>query len=1004
MPASDIRSMNQDLRFWKNWPAGQQKIFSVIGLVTITSAVIAVVALLSYPWPSLKWEKTLQDQGFETSIRRMSIGPYSLDLKADSFVVWESWSGSALDVHAAAYMVFGALSVFGVIVLLSLHSTLRRFYFFAGSGLILLLASGLRLESVFPGLPNFLMTGITFLIFLTPGLIFQFRFPSISFSKRLLVYLITISGFVLAFCFFNTAPAPLIYLSVGLLPLTLLILPIFMILTAHEIPAGLIAVIGYAGKGRNGFRDFLILITIYLINLFALYLSDLQWFKWSYGIHPVILIMISGFLSVWGIRNQQKQIEGFLDAEPYGVWLMMALGLVSASGIGFMYLTANDALFSTLRDLSLYIHIGYGLVFTTYVVANYSPLLIKGVDVTRVLYQPTVMPFFTYRFGGLVATLAFVFYNIWQRPINDVVGGYYNALAGYHRIAKDNTLEEGYLKLAARFAYHNHHSNVFLAERALAEGNADKAKLYFQNALERRPSEQTILNLVNLLEVNGRSLESFTYLKAGTKKLPNSAYLDNALGLSNFGLGSSDSAKWYFQQAINKGGIAGRSAEINLEAMLTMEETEINPDSLLQITDQKNIAALANVLAAGNKKNMMLKTEFMEKADSVLTDAYPAWLNNWLIQNRNSITQDKINLITSLIDHPLNQDYAESLHFSLAIACYESGFVNSAITELEKAAFLATDKGRYNNTLALWMLELGSIEAALDYNVYAVEQGFKDAALTRAVLLAEAGKVIEAIVAWDSLGRKNEGTIRSLAELSKRALGAPESFFKNLSDEERYAFCRYRLKAEDSGLFMRLVTEIKNEDLSARAIFDHSEKLFESGKTAEASQIFRMIEGIPIVNEDLYHRIQLLELRMLAAAGNTELLEKRSKENFSFNPREEAYRKYFEGVIVLPDTSKAGRSFRWIQENNLLCVDGVLASAEFLANYKKDYLAAYSLLARALHRNPFSVRLLMAFIRSASRLGFMDYAATALADLEERIGKQDFNRFMATLPPPINQP
>lgn len=996
--------MNQDLRFWKTWPAGHQRIFSVIGLILVTASVVALAALLSYPWPSLKWEKSLQDQGLETSIRRMSVGPYSLDLEADSFVVWESWSGSALDVQPAAYLIFGAFNIFGIIVLLSLHSTLRRFYFFAGCGLILLLASGLRLESVFPGMPNWSVTAIAFFIFLTPGLIFQFRFPSISFSKRLLVYLLTITGFVLTFYLIAPVTEPIIYLSVGLLPLTLLILPIFMILTAHEIPAGLIAVIGYSGKDRNGLRDFLILIAIYLINLFALYLSDLQWFRWSYGIHPIVLIIISGLLSVWGVRHQQKQLEGFLDAEPYGVWLMMALGLISASGIGFMYLTGNDALFATLRDLSLYIHTGYGLVFATYVVANYSPLLIKGIDVTRILYQPTVMPFFTYRFGGLVAALAFVFYNIWQRPINDTIGGYYNALAGYNRIAKDNILEEGYLKLAARFAYHNHHSNVFLAEQALAEGNADKAKLYFQNALERRPTEQTILNLVNLLEINGRSLESFTYLKEGTKKFPNSSYLNNALGLSNFGLGSSDSAKWYFMKAISKGGAAGRSAEVNLQAIITMVETDINPDSLLQVTDQKNIPALANTLASGNKKSVFLKTEFINKTDSVFTDAYPAWLNNWLIQNRTSITKEQIDHITSLIDHPRNQDYAESLHFSLAIASYESGFVNSAITHLEKAAFLATDKGRYNTILALWMLELGAKETALDYNAYAVEQGYKDAALTRAVMLAEGGKIIESIVAWDSLGRKNQGTIRSLAELSKRALGAPESFFKNLSDEERYAFCRYRLKTGDIRLFVSLVSEIKNDDLSARSIYDYSEKLFEAGRTAEASQIFRMIEGIPIVNEDLYHRIQLLELRLLAEVGDTALLEKRSRENFSFSPREQAYQKYFEGLISLPDTTKAGRSFRWIQENNLLCVDGILASAEFLISHKKDNLASYSLLARALHRNPFSVRLLKAFIRSAARLGFMDYAGTAVADLEARIEKQEFNRFMATLPPATIQP
>ena len=996
--------MNWDLRFWKTWPAGQQKIFVILGAIALTATALSIAALFSYPWPSLTWEKTLQDQGLETSIRRISSGPYSLELKADSFVIWESWSGSLLNTLASAYLMFGVFASIGVVFLLTLHSTLRRFYFLAGSGLILFLAAGLRLESIYPGLPNWSVTILVFFIFLTPGLFFQYRFNSASFSKRLLIYSATIVGFILIFCLTAPVSRPEIYLSVGLLPLTLLILPVFIILTAHEIPAGLISVIGFGGAGRNNFRDFLILVSIYLINLFALYLSDLQWFSWNYGVHPVFLIIISGTLSIWGVRHQQKQLEGFLDAESYGVWMMMALGLISASGIGFMYLTGNDALFATLRDLSLYIHIGYGLVFTVFVISNYSPLLIKGINITRVLYQPTVMPFFTYRFGGLVATLAFLFYNIFQRPVNDTIGGFYNALAGYHRIAKDNALDEGYLKLAARFAFHNHHSNVLLAEKALEEGNADRAKLYFQNALERRPTEQTTLSLINLLEVNGRSLESFTYLKEGSKKFPGSAYLSNALGLSNYGLGSSDSAQWYFQQAIKKGGAAGKSAEINLQAMITREQTNFSPDSLLQITDKKNIAALANTLAAANKKNVFLNTEFIEPSDSVLTDAYATWLNNWLIQNRNGLTEEKIVQVASLINHRQNQIYAEALHFSLAVAGYESGFINTAIEHLEKAAFLGNEKGRYNNTLAVWMLEQGAPETALDYNEFAIQQGYADAALTRAVLLAEAGKTTEAIIAWDSLGRKNEGTIRFLADLSKRALGAPESFFQNLSDEERYAYCRYRLKATDTELFLKLISGIKSDDLRAKAIYDHAEKLFEAAKQDEANQVFRKLEGIPIASEELYHRIQLLELRMLAASGEIKLLEKRSGENFSFHPHEQAYQKYFDGLIALPDTAKAGKSFRWIQRNNLLCVDGVLGSAAFLGNYKKDHLAAYSLLARALHRNPYSVRLLMAYIRSASRLGFMDYVGDSLGNLEARIGKEAFVQFMTTLPPAINQP
>ena len=996
--------MNQEFRFWREWPTDHRKLFVRTALIGILVTLMAVTALITYPWPSLTWEKSLQDQVLEAPLRRVSTGPYSLELKADSYVVWESWSGSAFQVYRTPYLLFGIFSGIGLILLLSLHSTLRRFYFLAGTGLVLLLTTGLRPEGLFPWMPAWVVTGIIFLIWLIPGLWFQYRAPATSFSTRVLIYSVLTISMTALICLITPVPAPTIYLSTGLLPVTLVLMPVFLILCAHEIPAGLISVIGRAGSGRNGFRDFLILSSIYLINLFAYYLSDLRWLEWSYGIHPVILLVISGVLSVWGIRHQQKQLEGFLDAAPYGVIMMMALGLISASGISFFYLTGNDALFETIRDLSLYAHIGYGVIFVTYVIANFSPLLIKGINVTRVLYQPTVMPFFTYRFGGLVATLAFIFYNVWQRPVNDTIGGYYNALAGYHHLTKDKTLETGYLKLAARYAYHNHQSNVLLAQYALDDGNADKAKSYLQNALERRPTEQTYLSLINLLEINGRSLESFTYLKNGIKKFPESPYLLNALGLTNYGLGSTDSAVWYFRQAAEKGSPAAHSAEINKQAIMTREMTDLKPDSLLQKIDQKNLAALSNVLASASKLNIVLQTAFIEPADSIFNESYAAWLNNWLIQNRNSVAKDQLDKIIPLIDHPKNQDYAEVLNFALAIAAYESGFVNTAIQHLEKAAFYGNDKGRYNNMLSVWMLEMQAPETAVRYNDFAIQQGYKDAALTRAVLLAEAGRIPEAIVAWDSLGRKNEATVKFLADLSKRALGAPVTFFKNLSDEERYAYCRYRLKADETEVFEKLYKDISNDDLRAQTIFDHASKLFNSGKYTEAIRIFGMLEGIPITREDLYHNIQLLELRMLAANGDIELLAKRSIENFTFQPQEQAYRFYFDGLTLLPDTSKAGPAFRWIEKNNLLCEDGILAYASFLNQHKKDDLAAYSLLARALHRNPYSIRLLMAYIRSAAVLGFMDYTKEAVSDLRGRISQEDFSRFIASLPPPIIQP
>ena len=236
--------------------------------------------------------------------------------------------------------------------------------------------------------------------------------------------------------------------------------------------------------------------------------------------------------------------------------------------------------------------------------------------------------------------------------------------------------------------------------------------------------------------------------------------------------------------------------------------------------------------------------------------------------------------------------------------------------------------------------------------------------------------------------------------------------FDNLSDEERYAFFRYRLKPGDSVLFKTLLNKINNNDLKVKAIYDRALKLFDSGLQDEAIRVYRMTEGIPITNEKLFHDIQLLELRILAESEQTgrnsgnlaELLKTRADENFVFNPDELAFRKYFEALTALPDTAAAAKSFEWIERNNLLCTDGIIGYSGFLSAQRKDPLAAYSVLARALHRNPYSVRLLKAYITSAAVLGFLDYAGDAIDTLQAKMEPSAFRQFIGNLPPAINRP
>lgn len=992
----------KSLLFWRAWSPEDQKSLALSGFALIIATLLAIGSMATSPWPSMELVSNFKDQPVETKAHSVNAGPYSLEIKAVNYVIWESFAGSSLHIHSVAYLGYGILTFAGLITLLSLHSTLRKFYFFTGCGFLFFISSSLRLESLFSGVPPYSLTILLFVIWLLPGLYLQYLKPATSFWKRIQIYFGLTLILFLVIALITDAPEPFVYFSTGFVPLAILATPILLILTAHEIPAIILKIIGKAGKTRNGLRDFLILTSIYLINLVALYLSDLKWFEWTYGIHPLILLIVSGILGFWGIRFQQKQLDGFISAEPYGVYLIASLALISFSAIGFFYVTGNDALFSTFRDLSLYTHIGYGVVFITYIVSNFSTLLLQGIDISKILYQPTVMPFFTYRFGGLVAILAFLFFNIWQRPINDSIGGYYNSLAGYHRLAGEKKLADGYLKIASRYAYHNHHSNILLAEAAILEENTEKTKLYFQNALERRPTVHAYLNLIRLLEKDNKSLESYTYLKDGISKFPNNNYLLNSLGLSNYNLGIKDSAIWYFEQASALGGKAGLAARNNELVLLITERNLKNSDSLIQSIKNEKLTIQSNLLVAANQLNKKIELPLQFPKDSVFQLNHAGWLNNWLINKKGSITETEINSICPYLEHPENQDFAEALHFSLSISAYESGFLNIAIDQMERAIFKGYEKGKYNTILAAWMIGEQAPEVALRFNDFAIQQDFKDADLARAVILAESGKLDESIIAWDTLAKNANSAIRALSNLSKRALGMPSEFYNQLNDEEKYSFCKYRISISDSVAFKNYLSAIPSGDFKVRTIFDRATLLFNSDYVLQAQKTLSQLNSIIVTNEKLYHQIQLLDLRILAALGEIDILEKRLEENFQFDSRESAYKNYIEGLIHFSDTARSGKLFRWIEKNNSFCIDGILAAADFRSSIKSDNIGAYSVLANSLHQNPHSIRLIKGYLKAASRLGMLDFADETILRLREKLPAVEYQKFMASLPQPLN--
>jgi len=971
----------ENIQFWINWKPDFQKPFKFFGILIIILSFSLIVAAWRSPAPTITWQYLQELELIEKPVHQFQTGPFSLQTTADNIVLFEKVLGNELVIQAWPYYLYLGFVLMGLILLITVLSTLSRFWFFIGSGLIIFLITSLRLELLYVlGMANQAASIFMMVIIIGFGLLFQYYWQAATFLKRLAVFGGAIIGSFLLLALLSKAQNPFFYIAIGFIPASVIVSVLLAIFTAHEIIVLIISTITRSLKGSNGFAHFLILSLIYLANLVAVYLSDHGWFRWEYSINPIIILMISATLGIWGIRRQEEQLEDVILKEPFGPLAFIGMSIIAFSSCAFFYTTGNDAAVETIRNLSLYAHIGYGGIFVLYVISNFGSFLRNNYPIMKALYKPTAMPFFTFRFAGTVATLGFVFYNFFARPINDTKGARDIAMGDYYIVSGDIGLAEGFYKKSDESAFHNHHANYMLANIEASRGNAIKERLYYLNAAERRPTEQAYMNAVNTLDQSAINL--YAYLQNIRKDFPESGAANNALGLVYARLEQLDSALIFFNLA-KKDRLTSSTAEINLLATAVKQNLNLNADSIYQSIDGEEFGPLSNVFALANNKNIYLRHN-IKLTDTTLNVFTSSLISNYLLNRLDSLDTAFISVAEKLARRPINSDYFEPVITACAHACYENGQMNRAFKLMQEATVYSNWQGRNNNTMALWALNQNAPGVALSYVQYALSQNFTDALLTKAIALAESGNNGEAAALLDSLKKTKPGLL-PLVESVQRTLAIDKKLIGQLSDMEKYSFCRYRLGYQDSVDFMVITSAISDPDWKARAILDRSKKLFVWDDLLAAIRMYNQLNGIAMSDKKLFEDIQRHELLMLASHGNISFLRDKLKNTVQWQPSGISEKIYFEALIALAsnDTLSVKEKLNWLSQNNSFFAEGVVAAAWYARQHSKDKLESYNILANALQENPRSVKLLKAYILEAKELGFDDYAASSEATLKE---------------------
>lgn len=938
------------------------------------------------------WNVLAELDRISVTIGRFTAGPFNLSQSAESALFFKKFVGSAPLITPLHYLAFGTVVIAAVLALAAVVSTLKKFWFYIGSSLFALFLVSLKSESLLLFGSNEKIGLILILIaYLTCLYYFNSLRPDRQWLGRWLT-LVALTAAIAAFFFFaSDIGSPLFYLTTSLAGPALILSMVFIFSVSHEVVAGFARLLFGTGTGtiRNGMTHFIVISTVYLSNLMLAYLHETRVIDWDMlYINVFLLLAISATLGIWGFRHRENQYENILRFLPGGAIVYFSLAIITFATITHFYTTGNDAGLEVFRDAIIYGHLAYGLIFVLYVLANFSGLLRSGQAIYKVIYKPANMPYFSFRFAGIMLVVALVLKANYKVPVYQYTASGYHAVADYHYLQGEIALAARYYREAADYARHNHKSHYILGIINEAEGNKERAVVHYKEAVKKWPGPQAYLNLIALYEQQNRFFDALFTAKEALAAFPDSYQILNQIGLLYSMTALPDSAVFYMDRAAKASN--NMAVPSNIPALLAKGGFRISPDSVAKeylLNDDP--VTINNLIALSNSMQLNAGQAFVFK-DSTLSTIDLALLNNvYLNKLHHPDTLDTTPLV-ALAGHQGNRAIRESVRYLECLHLYKNGNVNKAFRQLNWLANSSKKSaGSYFNNVGLWALEQGAPDVAVNYFRWAAEQGYEDALMHLAIALSENQNTRQAIEVWQQLYDRHEEPAGDVAARMLKVLSAAPKEIASGSDEDNYFFVRYRLGIGDSVLFDRLIAEIDDTDYKAEAILHRAQRLWDRNFSGRAIQCFARLAAMKITDPVLFEAIQFFELKMLAHQGNIRGLARKINQGVTFEHRH-LEKAYFTALISQAgnDTTAAKQQYRYIGDRNPFYPEATIAAAAFIGTSQP--FEAYDLLLSALELNPNSIKLLEAYIYQCGRVQQNTSAEIALKSLEKLVSKQEY--------------
>ncbi|HEX6223802.1 MAG TPA: hypothetical protein VFZ52_05305 [Chryseolinea sp.] len=964
--------------FWKSWISSYRSVLWWVAGVFFFSIMFLWFAYFQGAEGIIRWEKLQEQKIVETIVHEFRLGPFILNVPGDSYAILEYFNGSHIVPNQNAAYIFLLVIALSAVVLLTIITTFPRFWYFGGMALFIAFIVSLRVEVIaLFGFTNRVPIMVVLLLYLLPAFYFSQIRTSISFVKRLVTFAVitVLLGFIIYF--FSGVHYPFYHLTLTAYTPALILAILFIIMVAHEILASFVFVVGQGST--KSLRHFSIISAIYMANVIITCFHEIGVIEWDFiYINLYLLLTISGLLGLWGFSQRESMYQNILPFAPYGAYFFLSLGAICFATTGNLLANANDPAVKVIRDCIIFSHTGFGVIFLTYLFSNFILMLARNLPVYKVLYNPTRMPYFTYRFAGLIAMLGFIFYANWREYVYHSLAGFYNFAGDLHTLLDNRAYAESFYDQGHAQGFQNHRSNYALATLKASRYNFDDAHYNYELANGKRPTPYSLTNAGNLYLWENKNDQAISRYRYALEQLPDAGPIQNNLGFAYAKTHNVDSALLYLNAARSH-PISKTSAETNFFALATMEFVPIKVDSVLALFEP-DPGVISNALALSTLQNQKFVTPVRPLEPKRLNLYTSTLLNNYIIKYATTLDTTFINDAYRIASDSLNEDYSEALKSSLAFAFYHRGNVTKALEILGELAYISQSyQGKFNYIMGLWALEQGNPEMASAYFTYSDTFVYKDAKFYNAIALSEAGRRTEALVMWDTVANGRDEAQREIALRMKRILNLKATEIPSLNDAEKYQFCRYNIGLSDSLLLDRILNTFESADYKAQAILDFSRKNYEADRLGPAIRYYNRLAGLELSNKKLYEDVRHAELLMLAYRRELPLLANQINNDINFDDSRSLEKILYTALMAESngDSTLAAKNFRILGIYNPYFEEGVIAAANFYRQQDGDRLKPYTILAEAIQVNNNSMRLLKAYVAEATRLGFDEYARSA---------------------------